>query len=117
MRRVRPLVEVDGKEREMEFLTQQSLLERQQSVSLPLANRSVPQTNQAELAVCAISTGNSANAVPWQVWTALLLNVLMRFLCVTSRWNHYFNRLFTLLRATLWRKIDLWDLLRLDSVG
>jgi hypothetical protein len=56
--------------------------------------------------------GNSANAVRWQVWTALLLCVLMRFLCVISRWNHSFTRLFTLLRAALWRKIDLWDLLR-----
>jgi hypothetical protein len=28
--------------------------------------------------------GNSANAVRWQVWTALLLYVLMRFLCVMS---------------------------------
>ena len=55
--------------------------------------------------------GNSANAVRWQVWTALLLYVLMRFLCVMSRWGHSFTRLFTLLRATLWRKIDLWDLL------
>jgi Transposase DDE domain len=71
--------------------------------------------------------GNSANAVRWQVWTAwpngaadavrtisagVLLYVLMRFLCVISRWNHSFTRLFTLLRAALWRKIDLWDLLR-----
>jgi hypothetical protein len=56
--------------------------------------------------------GNSANAIRWQVWTALLLYVLMRFLYVISSWNHSFTRLFTLLRAALWRKIDLWDLLR-----
>jgi hypothetical protein len=56
--------------------------------------------------------GNSANAVRWQVWTVLLLYVLMRFLCVISSWSHSFTRLFTLLRAALWRKIDLWDLLR-----
>jgi hypothetical protein len=28
--------------------------------------------------------GNSANAVRWQVWTALLLYILTRFLCVMS---------------------------------
>ena len=39
-------------------------------------------------------------------------HVLMRFLCVISSWNHSFTRLFTLLRAALWRKIDLWDLLK-----
>lgn len=61
--------------------------------------------------------GNSANAVRWQVWTALLLYVLMRFLCVMSSWSHSFTRLFTLLRATLWRKIDLWDLLRFYGIA
>ena len=61
--------------------------------------------------------GNSANAVRWQVWTALLLYVLMRFLCVMSSWNHSFTRLFTLLRAALWRKIDLWDLLRFCGIA
>ena len=45
--------------------------------------------------------GNSANVVRWQVWTALLLYVLMRFLCVMSSWSHSFTRLFTLLQATL----------------
>jgi len=45
--------------------------------------------------------GNSANAVRWQVWTPLLLYVLMRFLCVISSWNHSFTRLFTLLRAAV----------------
>jgi DDE family transposase len=61
--------------------------------------------------------GNSANAVRWQVWTALLLYVLMRFLCVMSSWSHSFTRLFTLLRATLWRKIELWDLLTFCGIA
>ena len=43
--------------------------------------------------------GNSANAVRWQVCTALLLYVLMRFLCVISSWSHSFTRLFTLLAS------------------
>jgi hypothetical protein len=38
--------------------------------------------------------GNSANPVRWQVWTALSLYVLMRFLCVMSSWNHSFTGLF-----------------------
>jgi len=61
--------------------------------------------------------GNSANAIRWQVWTALLLYVLMRFLYVISSWNHSFTRLFTLLRAALWRKIDLCDLLRFCGIA
>jgi hypothetical protein len=61
--------------------------------------------------------GNSANAVRWQVWTAPLLYVLIRFLCVIFSWNNSFTRLFTLLRAALWRKIDLWDLLRFSGTA
>ena len=47
------------------------------------------------------------------IFTPIWAGPFMRFLCVISRWNHSFTRLFTLLRAALWRKIDLWDLLRL----
>jgi IS4 transposase len=59
--------------------------------------------------------GHNANAVRWQVWTALLAYVLLRFCAWVSRWSHSFTRLFTLLRATLWLKLDLRDLL--DSYG
>ena len=56
--------------------------------------------------------GNSANAVRWQVWTALLLYVLMRFLCVISSWRPLiYQAIHAVARRALWRKIDLWDLL------
>lgn len=56
--------------------------------------------------------GHSANAVKWQVWTALLVNLLMRFLAWRSAWAHSFNRLFTFVRAALWRKLGVDQLLR-----
>ena len=114
MRRVRALVEVDGKEREMEFLTNNLQWSARSVADLYRCRWQIEvffkQIKQS-LQLCDF-LGNSANAVRWQVWTALLLYVLMRFLSVISRWNHSFTRLFTLLRAALWRKIDLWDLLR-----
>ncbi len=55
--------------------------------------------------------GHSANAVKWQVWTALLVNLLMRFLAWRSVWTHSFNRLFTFVRAALWRKLGMHELL------
>ena len=114
MRRVRALVEVDGKEREMEFLTNNLQWSATSVADLYRCRWQIEvffkQIKQS-LQLCDF-LGNSANAVRWQVWTALLLYVLMRFLCVMSSWSHSFTRLFTLLRATLWRKIDLWDLLR-----
>jgi hypothetical protein len=49
--------------------------------------------------------------VRWQVWTALLTYVLLRYLSYLSRWTHSFTRLFTILRAVLWEKYDLLRLL------
>ena len=114
MRRVRALVEVDGQEREMEFLTNNLQWSAASVADLYRCRWQIEvffkQIKQS-LQLCDF-LGNSANAVRWQVWTALLLYVLMRFLSVISRWNHSFTRLFTLLRAALWRKIELWDLLK-----
>lgn len=56
--------------------------------------------------------GHSANAVKWQVWTALLVNLLLRFLDWQSRWTHSFTRLFTFVRAALWLKVELLELLQ-----
>src|ERR1017187_9449250 len=55
--------------------------------------------------------GHNANAVRWQVWTALLVYVLLRYLSYLSQWSHSFTRLFTVLRAALWEKLDLLKLL------
>jgi hypothetical protein len=56
--------------------------------------------------------GHSANAVQWQVWMALLVYVLLRFQAWCSRWAHSFSRLLTVLRAALWQRRDLAQLLR-----
>ena len=43
---------------------------------------------------------------------ALLVYVLLRFQAWRSRWAHSFSRLLTLLRAALWQRRDLAQLLR-----
>jgi IS4 transposase len=75
MRRVQALVEVEGKEREMEFLTN-NLRRSAGSVAdlyrcrwqIEVFFKEIKQS----LGLCDF-LGNSANAVRWQVWTALLL--------------------------------------------
>ncbi|MCI0350169.1 MAG: IS4 family transposase, partial [Acidobacteriales bacterium] len=57
--------------------------------------------------------GQSVNAVRWQIWTALLLYVLLRFVGWVQNWSHSFTRLFAVVRCGLWHKWDLPDLLRL----
>ena len=42
---------------------------------------------------------------------ALLVYVLLRYLSYLSNWSHSFTRLFTVLRAVLWAKLDLTNLL------
>jgi hypothetical protein len=114
MRRVRALVVVDGEEREMEFLTNnmewspQSVADLYRSRwSIETFFKQIKQTLKL-----ADFLGHSANAVRWQIWSALLCYLLLRFQAFLSAWSHSFTRLFTLIRAALWQKIDLLDLLK-----
>ena len=55
--------------------------------------------------------GHNEQAIRWQVWTALLTYVLLRFVAFKSRWTHSFSRLFTVLRAVLWNRLDMYSVL------
>ena len=55
--------------------------------------------------------GHSENAVRWQVWTALLTYVLLRFISFLGKWKGTFSRLFTVIRGVLWSRFDLLALL------
>ena len=113
MRRVVALVEVDGEEREMVFLTN-NLTWSPRSVAdlyrcrwqIEVFFKQIKQTLQL-----ADFLGHNANAVRWQVWTALLVYLLLRYLSYVANWAHSFTRLFTILRAVLWDKLDLRGLL------
>jgi hypothetical protein len=113
MRRVVALVEIDGEEREMTFLTN-NLTWSPRTVAdlyrcrwqIEVFFKQIKQTLQL-----ADFLGHNANAVRWQVWTALLVYVLLRYLSYLSKWAHSFTRLFTILRAALWEKLDLLKLL------
>jgi len=113
MRRVVALVEIDGQEREMVFLTN-NLEWSPRSVAdlyrcrwqIEVFFKQIKQTLQL-----GDFLGHNANAVRWQVWMALLTYVLLRYLSHLSKWAHSFTRLFTILRAALWEKYDLLNLL------
>jgi DDE family transposase/uncharacterized protein DUF4372 len=112
MRRIVAWVEVDGKERLMMFVTNHLTWSAQSVVELYRCRwrievffKQIKQTLQL-----ADFLGTSANAVRWQVWTALLVYLLLRYLAFLSNWAHGFSRLFAIVRTGLWRK---WDLLKL----
>ncbi len=104
LRRVRAIVEVDGKDREMEFLTNNlqwaasSIADLYKSRwQIEVFFKEIKQTLQ----LCDF-LGHNKNAVLWQVWTALILYVLLRFLAFANRWRHGFKRFFCLLRSSVW---------------
>jgi len=114
LRRIVALVEVDGQEVAMGFLTNNLEWSAQSIVELYRCRwqievffKQIKQTLQL-----ADFLGTTANAVRWQVWTALLVYLLLRYLAFLSNWSHSFSRLFTLIRAALWKKWDVLSLLR-----
>ena len=81
MRRVRALVEIDGVEREMEFLTDNMEWSASSVADLYRCRwdievffKQIKQTLKL-----ADFLGHSANAVRWQVWSALLCYLLLRY--------------------------------------
>jgi len=113
LRRVVAKVEVDGELREMEFLTNNLTWSAQTIAdlyrcrwSIEVFFKELKQTLQL-----ADFLGHNAHAVRWQVWTALLVYLLLRFCAFLSQWGHSFTRLFTLLRAALWQRLDYRSLL------
>lgn len=114
LRRVAALVEIQGKEVELEFLTN-NLEWSAQSIAelykcrwqIEVFFKQIKQTLQL-----ADFLGHNPNAVKWQVWTALLVYVLLRYMAFISQWAQSFIRVWSLVRAGLWEKLWLPDLLR-----
>lgn len=113
LRRVTALVEIDGEEREMVFLTNNTGWAASSVCDLYKCRWSIEtffkELKQTMQLVDFV--GQSANAVKWQVWTALLVHLLLRFQAWQSRWAHSFTRLITYVRSALWLERDLYSLL------
>lgn len=114
LRRITARIEVDGQETVMEFLTNNFDWAASSVADLYRCRwqievffKQIKQTLQ----LCDF-LGHNANAVRWQVWTALLLYVLLRFQAFLHDWPHSFTRLFAMLRAVVWDRFDLASLLQ-----
>jgi hypothetical protein len=113
-RRITALVEVDGKEREMIFLTNQLEWSAETVVALYQARWEIElffKQMKQTLKLCDLMS-YSANGIRWQVWTALLVQLLMRYLAWASKWSHSFVRLYAIVRSILWRKLDVFEILK-----
>ncbi len=114
MRRLVARLEVDGQEVEMVFLTNNLDWSAGTIADLYRCRwqievffKQIKQTLQL-----SDFLGQSANAVRWQLWMALLVYVLLRFVGWLQGWAHSFTRLFAVVRCVLWERRDLTKLLR-----
>lgn len=114
LRRVEALVEVDGKDKIMVFITNNMLWSAHSVCDLYRARWEIEVFFKQIKQTLKLSgfVGHSANAIRWQVWTALLVYVLLRFAAHLSAWGHSFTRLFTVVRAAMWERLDLLGILR-----
>ncbi len=113
LRLVEAMVDFDGKPRKMVFLTNNmkwapsSICDLYKSRwGIEVFFKEIKQTLQI-----ADFMGHNENAVRWQVWTALLVYILLRFISWQGRWKSSFTRLFTLLRGVLWSCLNLSSVL------
>ncbi len=112
-RLVRAIVEIDGRLREMTFITNNvdwapsSIADLYKSRwAIETFFKEIKQTLQL-----GDFLGHNKNAVEWQVWTALIAYVLLRYLSSTHGWPHGFKRLFCLMRSNLWNRYDVGGLI------
>lgn len=113
LRRVHARVVLDGKTRELVFLTNNFQWSAHSVADLYRCRWQIEVFFKQLKQTLQVSEflGQSKNAVIWQIWMALLTYVLVRFQAHLSRWTHSFTRLFALIRAGLWRHLHICQLL------
>lgn len=117
LRLVEAIVEVDGRQMRMTFITN-NMHWASSSVcglykcrwGIEVFFKEIKQTLQI-----ADFLGYNENAVKWQIWTALLTYVLLRYIHHVYQWPFTFPRLFTVIRGVLWSCFDLAGVL--ESCG
>lgn len=113
LRLVEAEVEINGKKEVLTFISNNLEWSAQSICDLYKARWAIEvffKQLKQNLQLCDF-LGHSKNAIRWQIWTALLVYVLIRFLGFANKWEHSFSRLFTLLRGVLWSKFNVSELI------
>jgi hypothetical protein len=119
LRLVEAMVEIDGQLKRMVFITNNktwapsSICDLYKSRwGIEVFFKEIKQTLQL-----ADFIGYNENAIRWQIWTALLVYILLRFISYQGRWKHTFTRLFTIIRGVLWSYYDLFSVLNCCGIA
>lgn len=114
IRLVTATVSVNGKDVQMTFMSNNMVWSATSLCDLYKARwgvevffKQIKQTLQL-----ADFLGHNENAVRWQIWTALLTYVILRFIAYAGGWQRSFARLFTAIRGVLWSRFDMYSLLK-----
>lgn len=115
MRRVTAIVEVDGKDVEMTFITNNFEWSPRTIAELYRARWAIETFFKELKQTLQLSdfVGYNEKAVKWQVWIGLLAHLLLRFLKHISKWGLSFSRLAGTVRSALWMKVDLLGTLQM----
>jgi len=113
LRLVTAEVEIDGRLKVIQFVTNNmtwapsSICDLYQSRwGVEVFFKQIKQTLQL-----ADFLGHSRNAILWQVWTAMLAYILIRYISYLGRWKGTFKRLFTLLRGVLFSRLGMFSVM------
>ncbi|MEI6713486.1 MAG: IS4 family transposase [Verrucomicrobiota bacterium] len=114
LRRVEAYVEIEGEERLMVFITNNLAWSPRTVCDLYKRRWDIEAFFKQVKQTLRLSNflGHNANAVRWQVYTALLVYVLLRFQAFLSDWAHSFTRLFAVVRSAVWERLNLLELLK-----
>lgn len=119
IRRIRARVKVDGKMREMVFLTNNFKWAAGTIADLYKARWEV-ETLFKELKQTLQPRdfhGENEKAVKWQVWTALLAHLLLQFLYWQGKWRGSYTRFVGVVKAALRERTDLMGLLAVHGTA
>ncbi len=107
------IVEVDGKKRPMVFLTNNMQWAASTIAELYKARWTVELLFKELKQTLQLQTfyGENEKAVKWQVWTALIVHLLLRFIKHFSKWTSSYSRLVGIVRAMIGMKVDLMAIL------
>lgn len=113
LRRVEAEVLVDGKLREMCFITNNMKWAASTIADLYKSRWTVETLFKELKQTLQLQDfyGENENAVKWQIWTALLTHLLLRFIKYISKWNCSFSRLVGVVRSAIWVKFDFTQIL------
>ena len=113
LRRIVARVEVDGREMEMTFLTNNFEWSAWTITELYKARWAVELFFKELKQTCQIHdfVGYNENAVKWQIWIGLLVHLLLRFMKHLSKWGLSFSRLAGIVRSAIWVRRDLLEIL------